>query len=52
MMVECVHDVIMTKTIKVSPSLRFSLANPGPWLPESCEELLKDDDGRFTTSGW
>lgn len=24
------------------PSLRFSLANPGPWLLESSEELLND----------
>lgn len=24
------------------PSLRFSLANPGPWLLESSDELLND----------
>jgi len=33
------------------PSLRFSLAKPGPWLLDSCEELLKDDGSRPDTSG-
>lgn len=34
----------------VSPSLLMSLAKPAAWLPESCEELLKEDGGRLDTS--
>lgn len=49
MAVECVQKTMKNRTITASPSLRFSLANPGPWLPETCEEPLKDDEGRFTT---
>lgn len=49
MMVECVKDVIPNKLIMASPSLRLSLANSGPWLPETCEELRKEDEGRFPT---
>lgn len=36
---------------KTSPSLLLSLAKPGAWLVDSCEELLKDDGGRLETSG-
>lgn len=32
------------------PSLRLSLAKLGAWLPDSWEELLKDDGGRLETS--
>lgn len=28
----------------------MSLAKPAAWLPESCEELLKDAGGRLDTS--
>lgn len=34
-----------------SPSLLLTLANTGPWLLDSWEELLKDDGGRLATSG-
>ncbi len=34
-----------------SPSLLLTLANTGPWLLVSWEELLNDDGGRFATSG-
>lgn len=34
----------------VLPSLLMSLAKPAAWLPESCEELLKDDGGRLDTN--
>lgn len=34
-----------------SPSLRFSLAKPGPWLLDSCEELLKDNWGKEEANG-
>lgn len=34
------------------PSLRFSLANPGLWLLESSEELLKEEAGSADASGW
>lgn len=49
MMVERVSDAILNTLIMASPSLRFSLANSGPWLPETCEELRKEDEGRFPT---
>lgn len=49
MMVEYVKDFILNKLIMASPSLRLSLANSGPWLPETCEELRKEDEGRFPT---
>lgn len=34
-----------------SPSLLLTLAKTGPWLLDSWEELLKDDDGRLDISG-
>lgn len=33
-----------------SPSLLLTLANTGPWLLVSWEELLNDDGGRLATS--
>lgn len=34
------------------PSLRFSLANPGPWLLDSSEEPLKAEAGSADARGW
>ena len=43
--------MMVYNSYRYSPSLRFSLAKPGPWLPDNCEELLKDDGSRLDTSG-
>ena len=44
------HEPIRGKKVDL-PSLRFSLANPGPWLLESSEELLNDAWGRADARG-
>lgn len=55
-MVLCEDNFLNSKIAKrekkqtVSPSLLLSLAKPAAWLPESWDELLKDDGGRFDTS--
>lgn len=42
---------INKKIVADSPSLRLRFANPGPWLPDSSEELLKDARGKEDASG-
>ena len=48
--IEIHHEPIREKNADL-PSLRFSLANPGPWLLESSDELLNDAWDKAGTRG-
>ena len=44
-------SIVYVSKVPYSPSLLLTLAKPGPWLLDNCEELLKEDWGRLDTSG-